>query len=76
MDLTCNARFAANQMRSVALGQLAISDLGSRMFIGEPQEYKADDRHENVNWENQSDVSRRKIVRDNHLVNVTASCAQ
>jgi hypothetical protein len=46
------------------------------MFIGEPQKHKADNRHEYINWENQSHVTWGEIVRDDHLIDVTAGCAQ
>src|SRR5258707_12325138 len=57
------------------LGQFAISGPGLRMFIGEPQKHKAHNRHYYVHWQNQSHVSRRKIVRRDHLINVTAGGA-
>jgi hypothetical protein len=46
------------------------------MLIGEPQKHKADNGHEYVDWENQSDVTGREIVRDDHLIKVTGGCAQ
>ena len=66
----------AAQLLAAVLGQLAISGPGLRMFIGEPQKHKADNWHYYVNWKNQSHVTGREIVRDDHLVNVTAGCAQ
>src|SRR5215211_2286102 len=59
-----------------SLNQLAISRPGLRMFIGEPQKHKADNRHQYVNWKNESHVTGGEIVRDDHLVNVTAGRAQ
>ena len=58
------------------LDQVAISGPGSRMFVREPQKHESDNRHQYVNWKNQSHIPGRKIVRRDHLVNVTASCAE
>ena len=46
------------------------------MFVRQPQQRESDKRHYNVDWQNKSDVSRREIVRRDHLVKVTASRAQ
>jgi len=80
-DLTCNARFTATTAFNPAtfpttLDQVAISGPGLRMFIAETQQYKADNRHQYINWENQSHVSRGKIARCDHLVNVAAGRAK
>ncbi len=58
------------------LDQVAISAPGLRMFVREPQKHEPDNRHKYIDWENQSHVSRREVARNDHLVNVTASCAQ
>ena len=43
------------------LGQPAINSPGQGMLVGEPQKYKADNRHYYVNWKNQSHVTGEKL---------------
>jgi hypothetical protein len=58
------------------LSQPAISGLGSRMFIGEPQEQESEGGNEEIAWKNQSNVPWRKIVSRDHLVDVTFGRSQ
>ena len=58
------------------LDQVAVARSRLRIFVREPQKYESDNRHKYVNWENQSHISRREVMRRDHLVNVTASCAE
>ena len=51
------------------LDQFAISGPGLWMLVREPQERESNKRHYYVDWQNQSHVSRRKIVRRDHLIN-------
>jgi hypothetical protein len=46
------------------------------MLIREPQQYESGKGNEKITREDQSDVSRRKIVGNDHLVNVTSGCSQ
>ena len=77
------SRRCALQSKRVACGpsnpllnQVAMVGARSRMFVREPQKHESDNRHQYVNWKNQSHIPGRKIVRRDHLVNVTASCAE
>ena len=53
-----------------ALGQLPASGSGKRVLVRKPEEDKADNWHEHINWKNQSHVTGSEIVRDDHLINV------
>src|SRR5882724_3977425 len=49
---------------------------GLRMFVRQPQQRESDKRHYYVDWQNQSHVSWREIMRRDHLVNVAGGGAQ
>src|SRR5438093_13713827 len=57
------------------LNQFAIGHPGRRMFIRQPQKQKSDNRNHDTHWQNDSHVTRREIMRHDHLVNVPCSCA-
>jgi hypothetical protein len=46
------------------------------MFIGEPQEQAPESGNEEIAWKNQSNITWRKIVSRDHLVDVTFSRSQ
>jgi len=79
VDVTCNARCRASgvlELLKALLNQVAVAGSRLRMFVREPQERKSDNRHNYVNWEHQSYVSRREIMRYDHLIKVTGSRGQ
>src|SRR5438093_9239356 len=45
------------------------------MFVRQPQKQESDNRNHDAHWENHSHITRREIMRDDHLANVPRSCA-
>src|SRR5438094_1601627 len=80
LHVSCNPRWSASVAREpVATGsklnQFAIGHPGRPMLIRQPQKQKSDNRNDDTHWQNDSHVTRREIMRHDHLVNVPCSCA-
>ena len=66
----------SRNFRARDLRQSAVRRPGRWMLIREPQQYESYNGYKDITWKNQSYISRREILRHDHLVNVTSGCSQ